>query len=85
MTPQGLEMWPLGIRLGSHVLIVSTFLQQGPSILEPDEQKKGLLPRVLDALFECMKKYSSVETTKHSVKLSMVSRRIFNMKLARIL
>lgn len=52
------------------MLIVSC--EKGPGILECDEQKKGLLPRVVDGIFECIK--SSEEPTKYSVKLSMVMR-----------
>lgn len=52
------------------MLIVSC--EKGPGILECDEQKKGLLPRVVDGIFECIK--SSEEATKYSVKLSMVMR-----------
>ncbi|KAJ6413931.1 hypothetical protein OIU84_006687 [Salix udensis] len=47
-----------------------TYSVEGTSILECDEQKKGLLPRVVDGLFECIK--SADELTKYTVKLSMV-------------
>ncbi|GMN48317.1 hypothetical protein TIFTF001_017493 [Ficus carica] len=47
-----------------------TYSMEGPGILECDELKKGLLPRVVDGIFECIK--SSEEATKYSVKLSMV-------------
>ncbi|KAK6911511.1 Kinesin motor domain [Dillenia turbinata] len=43
---------------------------QGPSILDYDKQKKGLLPRVVDGLFEHI--CSLGESTKYLVKLSMV-------------
>jgi ABC-type branched-subunit amino acid transport system ATPase component len=46
------------------------FLLQGPSILVRDEQKRGLVPRVVDGLFDCIK--SSEGTMKYSIKLSMV-------------
>ncbi|KAG5244875.1 hypothetical protein OIU76_002946 [Salix suchowensis] len=47
-----------------------TYSVEGTSILECDEQKKGLLPRVVHGLFECIK--SADELTKYTVKLSMV-------------
>ncbi|KAM7273761.1 hypothetical protein ACFE04_028425 [Oxalis oulophora] len=47
-----------------------TYSMEGPDILECDEQKKGLLPRVVDGLFECIK--FSDESTKYTIKLSMV-------------
>ncbi|WCJ40762.1 Kinesin heavy chain [Euphorbia peplus] len=47
-----------------------TFSMEGPSVLEPDEGKKGLLPRVVDGLFNCIKSYDS--STKYTIKLSMV-------------
>ncbi|KAG6775130.1 hypothetical protein POTOM_018558 [Populus tomentosa] len=47
-----------------------TYSVEGPSILECDVQKKGLLPRVVDGLFECIK--SADESTKYTIKLSMV-------------
>eukprot|EP00261_Vitis_vinifera_P026428 XP_010659825.1 PREDICTED: kinesin-like protein KIN-1 isoform X3 [Vitis vinifera] len=47
-----------------------TYSMEGPSILECDQQKKGLLPRVVDGLFQCIK--SSDEATKYTIKLSMV-------------
>ncbi|XP_042417901.1 kinesin-like protein KIN-1 isoform X2 [Zingiber officinale] len=43
---------------------------QGPSVLDEDQKKKGLLPRVVDGLFEGMKSFS--ELTKWTVKLTMV-------------
>ncbi|KAL7003036.1 hypothetical protein U1Q18_004194 [Sarracenia purpurea var. burkii] len=43
---------------------------QGPSILGCDEQKKGLLPRVVDELFKSIT--SSADTSKFMIKLSMV-------------
>lgn len=46
------------------------FLLQGPNILVRDEQKRGLVPRVVDGLFDCIK--SSEGTMKYSIKLSMV-------------
>lgn len=46
--------------------------EQGPGILECDEQNKGLLPRVVDGIFECI--HSSEEAIEYSVKLSMVLR-----------
>ncbi|CAA6666662.1 unnamed protein product [Spirodela intermedia] len=47
-----------------------TYSMEGPSISESDGQKKGLLPRVVDNLFEHIK--CSEETTKCTVKISMV-------------
>ncbi|XP_021898959.1 kinesin-like protein KIN-1 [Carica papaya] len=47
-----------------------TYSMEGSGILEQDEKKKGLLPRVVDGLFECIK--SSSETTKYTMKFSMV-------------
>ncbi|KAF4364960.1 hypothetical protein G4B88_021777 [Cannabis sativa] len=47
-----------------------TYSMEGPGILESDDQKKGLLPRVVDGIFECIK--SSKNANKYSVKLSMV-------------
>ncbi|KAL5566143.1 hypothetical protein UlMin_029307 [Ulmus minor] len=47
-----------------------TYSMEGPGILECDEQKKGLLPRVVDGIFEGVK--SSEATIKYSIKLSMV-------------
>ncbi|CAK7340783.1 unnamed protein product [Dovyalis caffra] len=47
-----------------------TYCMEGPCILECDEQKKGLLPRVVDGLFECIS-YAD-ESTKYTIKLSMV-------------
>ncbi|KAG6515169.1 hypothetical protein ZIOFF_025554 [Zingiber officinale] len=43
---------------------------QGPSVLDEDQKKKGLLPRVVDGLFEGMKSFG--EMTKWTVKLTMV-------------
>ena len=53
-------------RFGSY----TTFLVQGPSILECVEQKKGLLPRVVDEIFKNIK--FSEDTSKYMVRLSMV-------------
>ncbi|XP_077247490.1 ATP binding microtubule motor family protein [Tasmannia lanceolata] len=47
-----------------------TYTVEGPYILECDEQRKGILPRVVDGLFECIR--SADEMTKYTVKLSMV-------------
>ncbi|KAA8545075.1 hypothetical protein F0562_019826 [Nyssa sinensis] len=47
-----------------------TYSMEGPSILCCDEQKKGLLPRVVDGLFKSIK--VSEETAKYTIKLSMV-------------
>ncbi|GAV63199.1 Kinesin domain-containing protein, partial [Cephalotus follicularis] len=47
-----------------------TYSMEGPSILECDEQKKGLLPRVVDGLFEHIK--SSDESNVYTIKLAMV-------------
>lgn len=43
---------------------------EGPNILESDEQKKGILTRVVDGLFACIR--SSTDSIKYTVKLSMV-------------
>ncbi|KAJ9564807.1 hypothetical protein OSB04_000773 [Centaurea solstitialis] len=45
-------------------------LVQGVNILETDDCKKGLLPRVVDELFEAIK--LSGEATAYTIKLSMV-------------
>uniref|UniRef100_A0A2N9J999 Kinesin-like protein n=1 Tax=Fagus sylvatica TaxID=28930 RepID=A0A2N9J999_FAGSY len=47
-----------------------TYSMEGPGILECGEQKKGILPRVVDGLFEHIK--SSDKIAKYSIKLSMV-------------
>ncbi|KAK9161383.1 hypothetical protein Syun_007724 [Stephania yunnanensis] len=47
-----------------------TYSMEGPSILENKDQNKGLLPRVVEGLFECLK--LDDETIKYTVKLSMV-------------
>ncbi|PON58832.1 Kinesin-like protein [Parasponia andersonii] len=47
-----------------------TYSMEGPGILESDEQRRGLLPRVVDGIFECIK--SSEKAIKVSIKLSMV-------------
>ncbi|KAK5786403.1 hypothetical protein PVK06_041039 [Gossypium arboreum] len=47
-----------------------TYSMEGPNILESDEKKKGILPRVVDGLFACIK--TSADPTKYTVKLSMV-------------
>ncbi|XP_050937489.1 kinesin-like protein KIN-1 isoform X3 [Cucumis melo] len=47
-----------------------TYSMEGPGVLECDAVKKGLLSRVVEGIFECTK--SSDETSKYSIKLSMV-------------
>ncbi|KAB1202287.1 Kinesin-1-like protein PSS1 [Morella rubra] len=47
-----------------------TYSMEGPSILKCDEEKKGILPRVVDGLFEHIKSLNEVEN--YSIKLSMV-------------
>ncbi|XP_050221136.1 kinesin-like protein KIN-1 [Mercurialis annua] len=47
-----------------------TYSMEGPSILGRDELKKGLLPRVVEGLFECIK--SADDSAKFTIKLSMV-------------
>ncbi|GMI79289.1 kinesin 1 [Hibiscus trionum] len=47
-----------------------TYSMEGPNILESDEKKKGILPRVVDGLFSCIK--TSTDSTKYTIKLSMV-------------
>ncbi|GFY94846.1 ATP binding microtubule motor family protein [Actinidia rufa] len=48
-----------------------TYSMEGPSILECVEQKKGLLPRVVDEIFKNIK--FSEDTSKYMVRLSMRS------------
>lgn len=47
-----------------------TYSMEGPGIIKCDNQKKGLIPRVIEGLFEAIN--SSHEATAYSVKLSMV-------------
>ncbi|XP_022156790.1 kinesin-like protein KIN-1 isoform X2 [Momordica charantia] len=47
-----------------------TYSMEGPGILECDVAEKGLLPRVVEGIFECTK--CSDEMSKYSIKLSMV-------------
>uniref|UniRef100_A0A0A0LY07 Kinesin motor domain-containing protein n=1 Tax=Cucumis sativus TaxID=3659 RepID=A0A0A0LY07_CUCSA len=47
-----------------------TYSMEGPGVLECDAVKKGLLSRVVEGIFECTK--SSDDTSKYSIKLSMV-------------
>nr|QWB49532.1 ClKIN1A [Citrullus lanatus] len=47
-----------------------TYSMEGPGILECDAAEKGLLPRVVEGIFECTK--LADETSKYSIKLSMV-------------
>ncbi|XP_022961552.1 kinesin-like protein KIN-1 isoform X2 [Cucurbita moschata] len=47
-----------------------TYSMEGPGILECDAVEKGLLPRVVEEIFECTK--FSDETSKYTIKLSMV-------------
>ncbi|RWR87681.1 kinesin-like protein KIN-1 [Cinnamomum micranthum f. kanehirae] len=47
-----------------------TYSMEGPSISECNGQKKGIVPRVVDALFGCMR--CAHEGSKYTVKLSMV-------------
>uniref|UniRef100_A0A1D1Z0L9 Kinesin-related protein 3 n=1 Tax=Anthurium amnicola TaxID=1678845 RepID=A0A1D1Z0L9_9ARAE len=47
-----------------------TYSMEGPSISDCDPERKGLLPRVVDGLFEFIK--SAEEATKYTVKMSMV-------------
>ncbi|KAI3445116.1 hypothetical protein Pfo_001781 [Paulownia fortunei] len=47
-----------------------TYSMEGPSIIECDEKHKGLLPRVVDGLFNAIK--LSDDMTKYTVNLSMV-------------
>ncbi|XP_023897932.2 kinesin-like protein KIN-1 [Quercus suber] len=46
-----------------------TYSIEGPGILECGEQKKGILPRVVDGIFEHIK---HDKMAKYSIKLSMV-------------
>ena len=61
-----LDKMVMTFRFGSY----TTFLVQGPSILDCDEQKKGLLPKVVDEIFKRIK--FSKDTSKYMFKLSMV-------------
>ncbi|KAL7259461.1 hypothetical protein ACSBR1_005372 [Camellia fascicularis] len=47
-----------------------TYSMEGPSILDCDEQRKGLLPRVVGELFNAIK--ISEDASKYTIKLSMV-------------
>ncbi|XP_028770808.1 kinesin-like protein KIN-1 isoform X2 [Neltuma alba] len=47
-----------------------TYSMEGPGILECDEPKKGLLPRVVFGLFDTLNR-SDEEDIKYSIKLSM--------------
>ncbi|CAA3006832.1 kinesin-like protein KIN-1 [Olea europaea var. sylvestris] len=47
-----------------------TYSMEGPSIMDCDENKKGLLPRVVDGLFSAIR--LSDEMTKYTINLSMV-------------
>ncbi|KAJ8632434.1 hypothetical protein MRB53_025770 [Persea americana] len=47
-----------------------TYSMEGPSISECNGQKKGIVPRVVDALFGCMR--CAHEGSKYTLKLSMV-------------
>ncbi|XP_058081168.1 kinesin-like protein KIN-1 isoform X2 [Magnolia sinica] len=46
-----------------------TYSMEGPSMSESDGQKKGILPRVVNGLFDCIK--SANDGSKYIVKLSM--------------
>ncbi|KAL5768455.1 hypothetical protein ACOSP7_015002 [Xanthoceras sorbifolium] len=47
-----------------------TYSMEGPSVLECDEKKQGLLQKAANGLFECIK--STEGAVKHTIKLSMV-------------
>ncbi|XP_021742449.1 kinesin-like protein KIN-1 [Chenopodium quinoa] len=47
-----------------------TYSMEGPGIIKCDAERKGLIPRVIEGLFEMI--HSSQGATAHSVKLSMV-------------
>ncbi|KAL0464505.1 UNVERIFIED_CONTAM: Kinesin-like protein KIN-1 [Sesamum latifolium] len=47
-----------------------TYSMEGPGITECNEEQKGLLPRVVDGLFNSIK--LSDDTTRYTIKLSMV-------------
>ncbi|KAL3622609.1 serine/threonine-protein kinase KIN2 [Castilleja foliolosa] len=47
-----------------------TYSMEGPGITECDEKRKGLLPRVVDGLFDSIKQ--SNDMNKYTIKLSMV-------------
>ncbi|CAI0391979.1 unnamed protein product [Linum tenue] len=47
-----------------------TYSMEGPNVLESDDMKKGLLPRVVDGLFEHLA--SAGDSIKYEITLSMV-------------
>ncbi|CAN1232829.1 Kinesin-like protein KIN-1 [Linum perenne] len=47
-----------------------TYSMEGPDVLQPDDMKKGLLPRVVDGLFDHIA--SAGDSSKFKIKLSMV-------------
>ncbi|KAK4419829.1 Kinesin-like protein KIN-1 [Sesamum alatum] len=47
-----------------------TYSMEGPGIIECNEEQKGLLPRVVDGLFNAIK--LSDDITRYTIKLSMV-------------
>ncbi|CAL1393585.1 unnamed protein product [Linum trigynum] len=47
-----------------------TYSMEGPNVLESDDMKKGLLPRVVDGLFEHLA--SAGDSIKYKITLSMV-------------
>ncbi|KAE8010155.1 hypothetical protein FH972_006545 [Carpinus fangiana] len=47
-----------------------TYSMEGPGVLECDEKKKGILPRVVDGIFEHIKSFDKI--ANYSIKLSMV-------------
>lgn len=56
-------------RLSQTKSLIDLF-DQGGNILETDDHKKGLLPRVVDELFEAIN--LCADTTTYKIKLSMV-------------
>lgn len=54
----------------SAVLFFNFFPPQGPSIIESDEKQKGLLPRVVDGIYNAVRPSDGI--TKCAIKLSMV-------------
>jgi len=54
--------------------VLYIYLEQGPGVLDCDDNKKGLLPRVVDGLFDSLK--SSTHIASYTVKLSMVLKQL---------
>lgn len=50
--------------------LIQSFLFQGPKLIDCEEKEKGLLPRVVDGIFDTIK--HSNDMAKYMIKLSMV-------------